>query len=466
MVRELSDRLKRIPSVEHILNQPEVVAMLEAVPRRVVVDVIRRRLDEYRNKIKISKKEAPEIKKTDLVKEIVEEIKDFSGPSLTRAINGLGVILHTGLGRAPLSPAAKEALQVVSEFYSNLAIDKEAGRRAERYRHVERLLNIITGAEAACVVNNNAAATLLVLDTLAKGREVIVSRGHLIEIGGSFRIPEIMAKSGAIMVEVGTTNRTHLRDYQNAIGPNTAALLKVHTSNYKIVGFVAEVSLPDLVQLAREKNLVMIDDLGSGALIDLSRYGLPKEPTVQDSIQAGADIVCFSGDKLIGGPQAGIIVGRKRYIDPIKKNPLTRAMRCCKLTYAALEATLRLFLDEKKLFNENTTLGLITKDPVTIKEEASSFAEQLRSNLGTKLTVTVREDLSEVGGGSLATESLPTTVVAIIPKAVKVQELAYRLRNYKIPIFGRVTEHQYLLDFRTIRKDEGSIILAALKDCL
>ncbi len=466
MAKEKQNRMRKIPSVEHVLTLPDIASLTNEAPRHIVVDAVRKKLDEYRARLKEIKGEALEIKESDLAQEIVRDVKNFLLPSLTRAINGIGVILHTGLGRAPLSPAAKEALIEVAEFYSNLAIDKEASKRAERYRHVEKLLCIITGAEASVVVNNNAAATLLILDTLTKGKEVIVSRGHLVEIGGSFRIPDIMAKSGAIMVEVGTTNRTHLKDYKNAISPNTGALLRVHTSNYKIVGFVAEVPLADLVQLGQEHKLLVVDDLGSGALIDLSKYGLPKEPTVQDSITEGADVICFSGDKLIGGPQAGIIVGKKKYIDLIKKNPLTRAMRCCKLTYAALEATLRLFLDEATLLKNNVTLELITKDIESIKQEASNFANRLKDEYGSKLVVSVKEDRSEVGGGSLATESLPTIVVSIKPKAIKTQELALRLRLYRVPIFGRVAEDQYLLDFRTIRKDEGPIIIEALKHCL
>lgn len=466
MAEDKQRNLRKIPSVEHILALPEIASLMKDTPRRIVVEITRKRLDYYRKKAKEAKGEFPGIKEDRLIKEIITASKEFLSPSLIRAINGQGVILHTGLGRAPLSAAAKTALTEISDNFSNLAIDKEAGRRAERYRHVESLLNFLTGAEAACVVNNNAAATLVILDALTRGREVIVSRGQLVEIGGSFRIPDIMAKSGAIMVEIGTTNRTHLKDYRAAINQNTGALLRVHTSNYKMTGFVAEVPLTDLVKLAHEFNVVVIDDLGSGALIDLSKYGLPKEPTVQESIKEGADVVCFSGDKLIGGPQSGIIVGKKKYVDIIKKNPLVRAMRCCKLTYAALEATLRLFLDEEKLFEKHATLNLITKNLKTIKDQAEQFASEVKEQFGTKLGVGVQEDLSEIGGGSLATESLPTVVAVLKPRDIKVEELALRLRYHKIPIFGRIAEGKYILDFRTIRKDESPIIIEALKHIL
>jgi len=466
MAQDKSRLLSKIPSVEHVLNLPAIAALVDRTHRAVVVDTVRRKLDEHRRRLKESKDKTLEITEPALINEITHEVEDFLNPSLVRAINGIGVILHTGLGRAPFSPAARQAIANAAENFSNLAIDREKGKRAERYRHVEGLLGFLTGAEASVVVNNNAAATLLILDTLTRGREVIVSRGQLVEIGGSFRIPDIMAKGGATMVEVGTTNRTHLKDYRSAITPNTGALLRVHTSNYKITGFVAEVPLVDLVALGKEHKLLVIDDLGSGALVDLSKYGLPKEPMVQESIREGADVTCFSGDKLIGGPQCGIIVGRKKYIDQIKKNPLTRALRCGKLTYAALEATLRLFLDEDNLFANHATLGLIVKNVDTIRAQAEGFAEQVTKLLPGKLAVTVRQDRSEIGGGSLATESLPTFVAVLKPKSMKVEELALKLRHNAIPIFGRVAAGYLQLDFRTIREDEVPIIVEALEAVL
>jgi L-seryl-tRNA(Ser) seleniumtransferase len=441
----------------------------------MAVRAIRAYLDELREKIQAG--EAAAFAQDELVRRLQRERK----PTLTRAINGLGVILHTGLGRAPLSRAAQDALTDVSEHFSSLEIDIETGRRGSRYRHIEPLLCELTGAEAAMVVNNNCAATLLILSGLAKGKEAIVSRGQLIEIGGAFRIPDVMMQSGCRMVEVGTTNRTHLRDYKNAITPETALLLRVHTSNYKITGFTKEVSLEELVGLAREANVLVVDDLGSGALIDLSKYGLPKEPLVQESVKAGADVICFSGDKLISASQAGIIVGKKKYIDLLKKHPLTRAMRCGKLTCAVLERTLELFLDEERVIKEHALFQLLLKTTEQMQEEAEELVRQVAAqghdrNVGhsgscpepsvrvpsSVAELTVKPALSEIGGGSLATESLESRVVAIQPKTMHVDELARRMRLNRPPVFGRVEKGEYVLDFRTLRRDEIPSIASAL----
>jgi L-seryl-tRNA(Ser) seleniumtransferase len=442
--------------------------VLGHVHRRMAVRAIRAYLDELRQKIQAG--EAAAFSQDELVRRLERERK----PTLTRAINGLGVILHTGLGRAPLSRAAQEALADVSEHFSSLEIDLETGRRGSRYRHIEPLLCELTGAEAAMVVNNNCAATLLILSGLAKGREAIVSRGQLIEIGGAFRIPDVMMQSGCKMVEVGTTNRTHLRDYKNAITPETALLLRVHTSNYKITGFTKEVSLEELVALAREAKVLVVDDLGSGALVDLSKYGLPKEPLVQDSVKAGADVICFSGDKLISASQAGVIVGKKKYIDLLKKHPLTRALRCGKLTYAVLERTLELFLDEERVVKEHALFQLLLKTPDQMQREAQALVRRVRRDMTeTGFAVsdrvpslpahfTVKPALSEIGGGSLATESLESRVVAIRPQTMHVDELARRMRQNRPPVFGRVEKDEYVLDFRTLRRDEIPVIAAAL----
>jgi L-seryl-tRNA(Ser) seleniumtransferase len=312
------------------------------------------------------------------------------------------------------------------------------------------------------VVNNNCAATLLILSGLAKGKEAIVSRGQLIEIGGAFRIPDVMQQSGCKMVDVGTTNRTHLCDYKNAITPETALLLRVHTSNYKITGFTKEVGLEELVELAREAKVLVVDDLGSGALVDLSKYGLPKEPLVQESVKAGADVVCFSGDKLISASQAGIIVGKKKHIDLLKKHPLTRAMRCGKLTYAVLERTLELFLDEERVVSEHALFQLLLKTPAQMQDEAEALAKLVGAEFGGKAKLEVKPALSEIGGGSLATESLESRVVAIRPQTMHVDELARRMRLNRPPVFGRVERGEYLLDFRTLRHDEIPVIAAAL----
>lgn len=454
------EKLRNIPSVEKVLNGKNIIPLLARMPRRLVVRIIRDHLEKLRKQII-----AGEIVEFDS-KNLAEIIERQKRLSIKRAINGLGVVLHTGLGRAPLSKAAQNALIEVSENFSTLAIDLETGRRGERYAHVDSLLCELTGAEASMVVNNNAAATMLILNTMAENREVIISRGQLVEIGGAFRMPDVMKRSNAIMVEVGTTNRTHLKDYEAAINEKTSMLLRVHMSNYRIVGFTKEVPLEDLVALGRKHNIPVVDDLGSGALIDLSKFGLPKEPLVQESVAAGADVVCFSGDKLIGGPQAGIIVGKKQYIDAIKKNPLTRALRSGKLTYAVLEATLRLFLDEEKLIKEHALMQILLKPINQMEKEAKSLYKKSQALIGENAEMSVRDSLSEIGGGSLATESMPTKVLAIKPKKIAVEELAKRMRFYDPPVFGRIEKDEFLLDFRTIRSDEIEIIAQALKNSL
>ncbi len=454
--------LRKIPSVDSILQWPELRRYTQSIAQQHCTSIIRHTIDAFRNEVKAGRK----VKINDLTQAIVDEFHMLTTPYFRYAVNALGVVLHTGLGRAPFSPNIADILHSASQGYSQLQIDEE-GRRADRYKKISTLLQILTGAETGIIVNNNAAATLIILNTLAKGREVIVSRGQLIEIGGAFRIPEIMAQSNAIMKEVGTTNRTHLRDYEGAINENTGALLRVHQSNYRILGFTKEVPLDELVALGKKHDIPVIDDLGSGALIDLSRYGLPKEPMVQESIKTGADVVCFSGDKLIGGPQCGIILGKNKYVKTIKKNPLTRAMRCDKLTNAALEATLQLFLTkESKLIKNHSVFAIILKQLPNIKRQATQCASRLRKHLGKKLEISVREDVSEIGGGSLSTEELPTYVVAIKPKKMAAQDLARALRLHRIPIYGRVSEHTLLLDFRTVLMGEEKTIIQAFKEIL
>lgn len=453
-------KLRELPSIEKIMNHPKIISLLDQIPRRLILRTVREYLERLR--AKIISGETIQFNLEDLIK-IVERSKRRS---LSRAINGLGIVLHTGLGRSPLSKAAQAALLEITDNFSRLAIDLASGRRQERYAHVDTLLSEITGAESAMVVNNNAAATMLILNTMAENREVIISRGQLVEIGGAFRLPDVMKRSNAIMVEVGTTNRTHLKDYESAITERTAMLLRVHMSNYRIIGFTHQVSLEELVALGEKYNIPVVDDLGSGALIDLSKFGLPKEPMVQESILAGASAVCFSGDKLLGGPQAGIIVGKKRYIEAMKKNPLTRALRCGKLTYAALEATLRLFLDEEKLLKEHALMQILLKPITQMTKEAKLLYKKIKPYLSDNTSITIRDSLSEIGGGSLATATLPTKVMVIKPKKMTVEELARKLRYYDPPIFGRIEKDEYLLDFRTIRHDEIDLIANALRDCL
>ncbi|OGC43866.1 L-seryl-tRNA(Sec) selenium transferase, partial [candidate division WOR-3 bacterium RBG_13_43_14] len=323
--KESQEILRIIPSIDKILQWQEIQKYQDHIHHDYLVAVLRDSVDEYRRQVI----EGKSFVLDDLKKILINDLEELTQHYFTYAINGIGIVLHTGLGRAPFSTGIADIMRSVSAAYSRLQIDAE-GKRADRYKKISRLLNILTGAEAGIVVNNNAAATMLILNAVAKGKEVIVSRGQLIEIGGSFRIPDVMAQSGAIMREIGTTNRTHLKDYEGAINENTGAIIRVHQSNYTISGFTKEVPLEDLVMLGKKYRIPVIDDLGSGALIDFSKYGLPKEPLIQDSVKAGADIICFSGDKLIGGPQCGIIIGKRSTIEQIKKNPLTRALRCDK----------------------------------------------------------------------------------------------------------------------------------------
>ncbi|MBE0466449.1 MAG: L-seryl-tRNA(Sec) selenium transferase, partial [Candidatus Desulforudis sp.] len=377
-------------------------------------------------------------------------------------INATGVVLHTNLGRAILSERARRAVETAAASYTNLEFNLETGKRGSRYALVDELLQHLSGAEASLVVNNNAAAVLLALSTLAGGREVIVSRGQLVEIGGSFRIPEVMAQSGARLVEVGTTNKTHRRDYEGAIGPDTALLLHVHASNYRIVGFTKEVTLDELVGLGREAGLPVMSDLGSGFLVDLSRFGYPYEPTVQETVGAGVDVVTFSGDKLLGGPQAGIIVGRADLVDRMKRNPLTRAVRVDKMTLAALEATLREYLEPEQAMERIPTLAMLTAAPAVLEEKAERLAGALLTALGEAAEVEVDADCSQVGGGALPTAAPQTFLVVIRPRAMSVPDLVCRLRAGDPAVVGRVQDDRLCLDPRTVAEEEFTVLGTAL----
>jgi len=450
------EKLRGLPAVDKALADERVKAAAARVHHRIAVQVAREYLDEVRDRIRSS--DGPGFDGAELAR----RLRTHEFPTLTRVVNGLGVVLHTGLGRAPLCEAAREGLADVSNGFSSLEIELESGRRGDRYSHVETLLCELTGAEAAHVVNNNCAATLLILSSMAAGREVIVSRGQLIEIGGAFRIPDVMKQSGCTMVEVGTTNRTHLRDYRNAVTENTAALLRVHMSNYRIRGFTKEVGLAELVELGGETGIPVIDDLGSGALVDLGQFGLPKEPLVQESMQTGAAVACFSGDKLIGAGQAGIIVGKREHIARMKKHPLTRAMRLDKLSFTVLERTLELFLDEPRALEEHVLYRILLKPVEQMQREAQSLSRRVKPKLEGVAEVAVRASESEFGGGSLATESLESRVVAVKPLKTSVDDLAREMRLSRPPVFGRVENDEYLLDFRTLGKDDIPVVADAL----
>lgn len=452
-----TDFLRSIPSVDRLLTLSEIEPFLESVDPRYVTAVVRAVVEGFRERAKAGEKADP----ATLMPAIVDELRRLTTPSFRSAVNALGIILHTGLGRAPYHDGVAEALGDVASGYSRLQIDDE-GRRADRYAKIEWMLRLITGADGGLFVNNNAGATLLILSALARGKEVIISRGQLIEIGGSFRIPEVMAQSGAIMREVGTTNRTHLKDYEQAIGENTGAIIRVHQSNYRMSGFVKQVGLNDLTALGAKARIPVVDDLGSGALIDFSRYGLPREPMVQESVKAGADVVCFSGDKLIGGPQSGIIVGKQTFIERIKKHPLTRALRCDKLTSAALESTLALFLKpEETIIREHRVISLLLKTPAAIKTQAEHCAGALHGL--PQIECSVQASTSEIGGGSLSTEELPTFVLVVRMRGVTAQNLARTLRRNDPPVFGRVENDALVLDFRTVLDGQEELIVRAMR---
>jgi L-seryl-tRNA(Ser) seleniumtransferase len=458
--------LRNIPKVDEIVDGEEVKPILSRYPRWLVVDAIQNILETYRLKILSSDTSVSAAENTplDLSTALIEErIASYLKPHLRRVINATGVILHTNLGRSPLSRDALSNLQTVAASYSNLEFDTLRGERGNRHDHLIPLLTKLTGAEYALIVNNNAAAVFLALHTLASGREVIISRGELIEIGGSFRIPDVMKASGAKLVEVGTTNKTYLEDYQRVMSEHTALILKVHTSNYRILGFTAEVTLSELVALGKPQNIPLMNDLGSGSFFDLSRYGLTKEPTVRDAIQSGADVVTFSGDKLLGGPQAGIILGRKDLLTAMEKNPLMRALRVDKLTLSALESTLIACLDENRARDAIPTLRMLSLQAEEIEKMAFSLADLIRKDLSSFLQIEVKRSSSQVGGGALPLEDLPTWVVAITPLTMTVNQLEQKMRESDPPIIARISNEQILMDPRTIDEGEANLVLKSLR---
>jgi L-seryl-tRNA(Ser) seleniumtransferase len=464
----LQDLLSRLPAVDELLRHPHIAEALGKFPRTLVVRAVRNVLDRIRRSIMGDQaaglRGLPD--QARLVQEILAEIVGLAAHTLQRVINGTGIIVHTNLGRSLLCREALERLHLMASGYSNLEYDLEAGSRGSRYVHAEAILREITGAEGALVVNNNAGAVLLVLNTLAQDREVVVSRGELVEIGGSFRIPDVMARSGARLREVGCTNRTHLEDYRAAVGPDTALLLKVHASNYRIIGFTAEVDLTSLVALGRAHNLSVMEDLGSGCFVDLSRFGLRGEPVVQDSVRSGADVITFSGDKLLGGPQAGIILARNEIIERLRRNPLTRALRVDKLTLAALEATLRLYRDEEEALRVIPTLRMIALDPEALAAQAQSLADRIRAVAGVGLEVAVMEGASQVGGGALPVQNLQTSLVALSSRDISAAKIETLFRGNRPPIIGRVEQERFLLDLRTLQPGEDEMVVAAAADIM
>ncbi|MFW2365473.1 MAG: L-seryl-tRNA(Sec) selenium transferase [Desulforhopalus sp.] len=460
-----SNLLRALPKVDECLlllaKDPEINA-----PPRIVKSVVQELIELQREKILNGDGDTCSLLMEDWLQLFSKAIDAKTKPNLQRVINGTGVVIHTNLGRSVLSKATTECLVRAGGYYSNLEFNLESGKRGSRYSLVEDIICDLTGAEAALVVNNNAAAVLIALDTLAKGREVIVSRGQLVEIGGSFRIPDVMARSGAILKEVGATNRTHLHDYESAVTDETAMLLRVHASNFRIIGFTSEVSPAEMVNLARAKGLVTMEDLGSGSLLDFSQYGFPKEPTVQEIVRAGVDVVTFSGDKLLGGPQAGIIVGSRDVIDRIKKNPLNRALRIDKFTLASLENVLREYYDLETAVKNIPTLAMLTISSGALKRRAQKIIRRLRKTIKKSCTFNVIPTVSMVGGGALPEFSIESWAVEISHQEFRLNSLEKKMRRLRVPVIGRIENERFILDVRTIQDIEIIELTNLLTDCL
>ncbi len=449
----MQDCLRSLASVE----------ALQAIPVQRLKRCTREFLEQKRQLILNDKDPGPlSLEQGALRDQLVAHVLRGHRPRFRPVINASGVIIHTNLGRSLLPESAMDALLAAGSRYSNLEFNLDSGKRGSRYSLVEELICEITGAEAALVVNNNAAAVLIVLETLARGKEAIVSRGQLVEIGGSFRIPDVMARSGARLVEVGATNRTHLRDYQQAVTQETGVLLKVHCSNYRIIGFTSEVSNQELVALGREQGIPVVEDLGSGSLIDLSRFGLEKEPTVQEVVASGVDVVTFSGDKLLGGPQAGIIVGRHSIVEQIKNNPLNRALRIDKFTLAGLESILRLYLDESEAIARIPTLQMIAAPVEQVEERARRCLKMLNQRCGGSCRFDLVEVSSRVGGGAMPEQDLASWAIAVTPLSLSPSRLENNLRRQPVPVIGRLEDNRLLFDLRTVREQELELLLEAV----
>jgi L-seryl-tRNA(Ser) seleniumtransferase len=454
--------LKQLPSVDEALKSPEGAAWLGRYPRRYVLEAVRRAIEGRRKLILRGKKADVSLK--GMRAEVESTLGGLSSLSLRPLINATGIVIHTNLGRSALSESALENIARVASGYSTLEYDLAEGKRGRRYVHIRRLLREVTGAEDGIAVNNNAGAVLVTLNTLARGREVIVSRGELIEIGGSFRVPDVMAQSGAILREVGTTNKTHLSDYEGAINEQTALLMKVHWSNYRITGFTSDVSIEELVALGRKHDLPVMYDLGSGCLIDLKPYGIHDEPSVQEVVKSGVDVATFSGDKLLGGPQAGIIAGRGAYVEMLQKNPLLRALRIDKLTLAAFEATLMQYIEPERAKRDVPTLRMLLEEPASVRKRARKIAARLKDLKNVEISVV--EDSAFSGGGALPEHEIATYAVAIRAKKISANRLEERLRAGDPPVVARIKEDALLLDARTVQDGEIKALAACVRAAL
>ncbi len=466
-----SSMFSKLPKVDEVLSNKLIAELIQIVPRDIVVETIREEVDRLRNDILENNIDEIRLQnKIDMIETlIVKKAREKVSIKLKKVINATGTVIHTNLGRSLISEEVIDNVKDIACNYSNLEYNLEEGQRGSRYSHIEDIITRVTGAESALVVNNNAAAVMLVLSTIANDKEVVVSRGELVEIGGSFRVPDVMEQSGAKLVDVGTTNKTHPSDYRDAIGEDTAALLKVHTSNYRILGFTSSVDLKELVNIGKAKDIPVIEDIGSGVLIDLSKYGLQYEPTVQASLDAGIDIVTFSGDKLLGGAQAGIIVGKKKYIDKMKKNPLTRAIRVDKFTISTLEATLRLYLNEEEAMKKIPTLRMISIPIEELDEKAHKLYNMIKENINiddNKLQINIVDEISQVGGGSMPLEKIPTKAIEIYQKDNQISSLERKLRALNTPIITRIYKNKMYIDLRTIKERDFRLIRDGLSDCL
>ncbi len=461
MKSDLQERLSKLPKVDTLLATPRAGQILKAFSRARVVDGVRAQLETLRQEMLQGDGQVHDFAEAPFFEAIEQKLSAEAQPMLRRVINATGIVLHTNLGRAPLAERAIEAIVDVARGYSNLEYDLEAGKRGSRHAHVEPLLCELTGAEAAVVVNNNAAAVMLAVNTLAKNAEVVTSRGELIEIGGSFRIPDVIERSEAELVEVGTTNKTRIDDYANAITDMTRILLKVHQSNFKIVGFTSAAQREEMVALARSRGLLVVEDLGSGILIDPAAFALPDETTVRDVVEAGVDLVTFSGDKLLGGPQAGIVVGRADLIATMKKNPLMRALRPGKLDLAALEATLLLYLDEDRLRESLPILAMLTASEEELNAKATTLCDALEALPGVHAELKQGESYS--GGGSLPGEAIPTWLVAVRTDRFSADQLVRQLHAQSPPIVARIAEDALLLDLRTLSDGDPDEIVSAFQ---
>lgn len=457
-----NEKLKNLPKADVVMELPVLRTFLSSAGRKTALEAVHRAIDEMRKAL-LSGGD-PDISAEAAAARACEILEEEDKPSLRPVINATGIILHTNLGRARLNRQAAEKAAEIACSYSTLEYDAEEGKRGSRHDHVSRLICQVTGAEDAIAVNNNAAATLLCLVSLAYRKEVIVSRGELVEIGGSFRVPEIMEQGGTVLKEVGATNKTHLRDYERAIGPDTAAVLKVHPSNYRVIGFTEDVPAQQLAELAHANGLPLIYDLGSGLLEDLTSYGLD-EPTAQKALAAGADVILFSGDKLLGGPQAGIIAGKKEFIEKMKKHPLARVVRVDKMTLAALEQTLRIYRDPKEAMEKIPVLSMVTRPAAELRDTAQGFAAGL-AEAGLNARFGIREDVARVGGGSAPMLDLKTWCVWVKPSCMSVDSLQEKLRHWKMPIVTRISEDELLLDMRTLSTGDLVVLRIALIDIL